>query len=211
MIGDLSIKFTYTTPYSSASPTTTEVAHMAKNKTSDGLLALTPVGKAPAQHKQICAMLVLSRMFSDLEWLEIYNLANCFEIYKAGPGTILFREGDAGTFLCLLFEGLVEISKDDPGGTRKIINQVAPGMTLGEMALIDDEPRSATAIAVQPSTLVVMTQENFTRLSNDKPTLCAKVIRRIARLLSQRLRKTNGVIVDFLEPNDPASAKRGGM
>lgn len=184
---------------------------MSKNKAIDGLSALTQVGKAPAQHKQICSMLVLSRMFSDMDWLDIYNLANFFEIYKADPGTVLFREGDAGTFLCLLFEGLIEISKDDPAGTRKIIMQVTPGMTLGEMSLIDDEPRSATAIAVQPSTLVVMTLENFTRLSNDKPTLCAKVIRLIARLLSQRLRNTSEMIVDFLEPNDPVSAKRGGM
>jgi CRP-like cAMP-binding protein len=166
------------------------------------LAALTLVGKGPLFHKQICAMLDGSRMFSDLDWVEVENLARFVQCYKAEAGSVLFREGDNGSFLCLLVEGVVEISKRGSDQGINVIDRVTAGKTLGEMAVIDGERRSATATVVEPSTLVVLTRDEFTRLMKEKPGLCAKVVIRIARLLSQRLRKTSGVLVDFLERSD---------
>ena len=72
-------------------------------------------------------------------------------------------------------------------------------LSLGEMTIVDGEPRSATAVAVASSTLAVLTQENFLLIMRDKPALSAKLLLKIAQLLSQRLRLTSGILVDYLE------------
>ncbi|MDP1997148.1 MAG: hypothetical protein Q8J90_08100, partial [Gallionella sp.] len=63
----------------------------------------------------------------------------------------------------------------------------------------DGEPRSATAVVIETSTLAVLTQENFLLIMRDKPALSAKLLLKIAQLLSQRLRLTSGILVDYLE------------
>ena len=159
----------------------------------------TLVGKGPAYHKQICSMLLLSRMFSDLEWLEIENLAPYFQCFKGAAGAVLFREGSKGSFLCLLHDGSVEVSRRDSDERKRVLDHVGPGNTLGEMAIIDGEPRSATAVVLEPSTLVLLNREEFNRLMKEKPLLGAKVVMRIARLLSERLRKAGGTIATLME------------
>jgi CRP-like cAMP-binding protein len=67
------------------------------------------------------------------------------------------------------------------------------------MALIDGEPRSATCITAMPCKLVILTKENFLRILAEQPGLGVKIVMKIARLLSQRLRKTSGMLVDYLE------------
>ncbi len=159
----------------------------------------TLVGKGPAYHKQICSILLLSRMFSDLEWLEIENLAPYFQCFKGAAGAVLFREGSKGSFLALLHDGMVEVSRRGSDNRASVLDRVGPGNTIGEMAIIDGEPRSATAVIVEPSTLILLNREEFNRLMKEKPLLGAKVVIRIARLLSQRLRKAGGTIATLLE------------
>ena len=66
------------------------------------------------------------------------------------------------------------------------------------MSLIDGEPRSASVIAEEPSLLVVLTGEGLAALSSDVPRLAIKVLLKIAKLISQRLRQTSGALVDSL-------------
>jgi len=75
---------------------------------------------------------------------------------------------------------------------------VQAGRGLGEMSMVDKEPRSATVIVVEPAVLAVLTQESFALITRDKPALAANILLKIAQLLSQRLRYTSGVLVDYL-------------
>lgn len=167
---------------------------------TDSLAALELIGSGRAFQDQLCAMLEDSQMFGDLEWPEIQALAGYMQAYRADRGTTLFREGDGGSYLCLVVKGSVDICKEDRARETKVVATVGSGKTLGEMAMVDGEPRSATAVAAAPTTLAVLTRENFTRLTQEKPGLAAKVLLKVARLLSQRLRLTSGVLVDYLEP-----------
>ena len=144
-------------------------------------------------------MLENAQMFKDLEWSQIEALSGYVQIYRAAPGAVLFREGDKGDFMCILLEGKLEVHKEDNQHVDKIVSTVFPGRSLGEMTIVDGEPRSATAVVVAPSTLAVLTQENFMQIMHDKPALSAKLLFKIAQLLSQRLRLTSGILVDYLE------------
>ncbi len=67
------------------------------------------------------------------------------------------------------------------------------------LALIDGEPRSATCVATEPSVLLALTQAGFQRLCEERPALALKLLTRIAKLMSRRLRQTSGRLVDYLD------------
>jgi len=148
---------------------------------------------------RIAAMLENVQMFKGLEWAQIEALAGYVQIYRAAPGAVLFREGDRGDFMCIVLEGRLEVHKEDNRHVDKTVTTILPGRSLGEMTIVDGEPRSATAVAVAPSVLAVLTQENFMQIMRDKPALSAKLLLKIAQLISQRLRLTSGILVDYLE------------
>ena len=149
--------------------------------------------------ERIAGMLENSQMFKGFEWSQIETLSGYISLYRATPGAVLFREGDKGDFMCILLEGKLEIHKENIRHKDKTISTVLPGRSLGEMTIVDGEPRSATAVVVAPSVLAVLTQENFLILMREKPALSAKLLLKIAQFLSQRLRLTSGILVDYLE------------
>lgn len=152
----------------------------------------TPTGR-------IATMLEKAQMFKDFDWAQIEALSSHIQVYRAAPGAVLFREGDRGDFMCILLDGRLEVHKEDNRRIDKTVTTIYPGRSLGEMTIVDGEPRSATAVAVVQSTLAVLTQENFMQIMRDKPALSAKLLFKIAQLLSQRLRLTSGILVDYLE------------
>lgn len=161
--------------------------------------SLKLIGVGQAFREEFCDMIGTTQMFSDFEWRDIETLSGYMQAYEASDGTALFHEGDNGHYMCLVFKGRVDIYKEDHHDKEKIVAIVGAGKTLGEMAIIDGEPRSATAIVSEPTTLALLTKDNFLRIANEKPPLAAKILLKIARLLSQRLRRTSGLLVDYLE------------
>ena len=95
-------------------------------------------------------------------------------------------------------EGKVAVIKKDHGDETKRLGVIRPGKTFGEMSLLDGEPRSASVIAEETSTLIVLTAEDFARLSSELPKLAMKVLLKISKLLSQRLRQTSGMLADHI-------------
>lgn len=75
------------------------------------------------------------------------------------PGEIIFKEGETGRRCAYLVEsGKVEISKNLPGGELKVLGHVSAGGIFGEMALVDNKPRSAQAKTVEPTTVIIITE-----------------------------------------------------
>lgn len=167
------------------------------SKTSLGSLEI--LGSGIASSDRISALLENAQMLKDFEWSQIAALSAYIQLYRATPDTTLFREGEKGDFMCIVLEGKLDIRKEDHHGVTKTVTTVLPGRSLGEMAMVDGEPRSATAVVIAPTTLAVLTHENFQLIMRDKPALATKILMKIAQLLSQRLRQTSGILVDFLE------------
>jgi CRP/FNR family cyclic AMP-dependent transcriptional regulator len=138
-------------------------------------------------------------LFREFEWPQIQMLASYMGLYCAPQGATIFREGDRGEYMCVLIEGELEMYKEDSHGARKIVAVMNHGKTIGEMAMVDGEPRSATAVVSKAVQLVVLTRDKFLEISLEKPALATKILLVVARMLSQRLRFTSGELVDYLE------------
>ncbi|HBR68636.1 MAG TPA: cyclic nucleotide-binding protein [Rhodospirillaceae bacterium] len=90
--------------------------------------------------------------------------------YKAGA--VIMRQGDKGESAYIIEEGSVEIFIQREDGTEQTVGTRGPGSIIGEMAIIDNAPRTATVRAVQNCTLLEITQEDFSRrLKNADPVL----------------------------------------
>jgi len=106
------------------------------------------------------------------------------ETVRLAPGEILFRRGDPGDTLYLLESGEMRVFTHDPQGQVITINQVGPGTCLGELALLDARPRSASAVALVPSQLQRISRDAFLKaVERSQPlNLC------LLQLLSDRVR-----------------------
>ena len=158
------------------------------------------MGAGAAFKEQICEMIADSRLFMDLDWNDIEAMANYVQCYEVSAGTIIFKEGDPGSYMCLLVKGEVEVFKYDEQGKPHRIVQISRGRTVGEMSIIDGEPRSATCIASQASVILLLTKDSYARMIHDKPVLAVHILSRIAKLVSQRLRGASGQLVEYLGP-----------
>jgi CRP-like cAMP-binding protein len=107
------------------------------------------------------------------------------------PDEVIFREGEPGTKMYVLLRGEVDLSV-----RGKNIATLKKGDILGEMAIIDNEPRSATAIAKSDSELVVIDEERFLALVHERPGFAIEVM----RVLVKRLRTTDEVIRGEMGP-----------
>jgi CRP/FNR family cyclic AMP-dependent transcriptional regulator len=101
-------------------------------------------------------------------------------------GEILFREGDAGDVMFAVVDGEIELTKD---GT--VVEVVGEGGILGELALLDPAPRSATARVRTSARVVPVDQKQFTFLVQEHPTFALQVM----RIMADRLRKTTEATV----------------
>jgi CRP/FNR family transcriptional regulator, cyclic AMP receptor protein len=108
--------------------------------------------------------------------------SNNIEVKSFKAGSVIFREGDEAKELYVIKSGEVRIQI----GNRTII-ELDTDNIFGEMALIDNEPRSATAIAITDVELVPVSEKQFLFLVSQTPYFALKVM----RVLAQRLRETN--------------------
>jgi len=99
------------------------------------------------------------------------------------PGTVIFREGDdAKGEAFMIHQGRVDIRKQI-GGEERLLNTLAKGELLGHLALFRNAPRSATAIAADAVTLMVISANRLDHLVRANPALAVALIRDLARML----------------------------
>ncbi len=106
---------------------------------------------------------------------------------------VIFKEQQQGKEMYVLLEGVVELRKK-VGTSEQLLKVVdQPNDFFGEMALIDGNPRSAAAIAVQPTKLVVVDQSSFEKMVLTNGKFALKVI----KILSERIRNSNVQITEL--------------
>jgi CRP/FNR family transcriptional regulator, cyclic AMP receptor protein len=120
-------------------------------------------------------------------------------------GALVFMRGDPGDSLCGVVSGRVRISASVPGGKEIFLNIIDPGDCFGEIALLDGQPRTATATAMVRTELIVFRRDQFLALLSTEPQLAAHLI----RLLCRRVRWTAQLMEDSALLSVPARiAKR---
>ena len=94
--------------------------------------------------------------------------------------------------------GRLEVLKRTTRGDCRVVARAGRGSTVGEMALFDRSPRSATVVARQPSVVVLLTRKGFDLLTARHPALGLSLVRTILRLLSLNMRLTTSRLADQL-------------
>ncbi|GAB4293705.1 MAG: hypothetical protein Kow0090_08120 [Myxococcota bacterium] len=118
-----------------------------------------------------------------------------FEHHKAAD--TIFEENSDGDKFYILTKGRVRISKGI-GESQKTLAILAPGDFFGEIALIDRGRRSATATALESTSLVTLSADAFQRLIDENGSSAAKFLRAILFTLCKRIRATNEHLIDVL-------------
>ena len=128
--------------------------------------------------------------------LEALSEAAVQEVYAAGD--VFVRQGEIGDALYVIVEGLVEVSQKLDDGQEIILAILEPGQYVGELALLDQEPRMATCRAVTPLTLLSFSQQIFTSLTHDNPSVARLLLGHVIKnmrgqdqLVIRELRSTN--------------------
>lgn len=149
-----------------------------------------------AMLNEISDMLLNSALLSSLPPAETKSAARYFSINQFDAHQIIFKEGDIGHFFCIIIEGIVSVRKTNQDGESIELATLPKGRTIGEMAVLDGERRSATCLAATDCTLLLLSKEALDKMIEDAPKVSAKVIRAIAISLSRRLRMADGKLVD---------------
>lgn len=149
--------------------------------------------------KERAEMLESTQWAEEFSWTEIQSLARYLNLLKTGKGRTLFHEGDREAYMGIIVHGSVRVIKQDANHHEKVLSVIGKGKTFGEMVLFDGEPRSATIVSADHSVLLLLSRESLDRLMKEVPGLAAKLLLKLGRLLSQRLRATSGQLVNFID------------
>ena len=142
-------------------------------------------------------------------------------LVRAEPGQVLIREGDVGEWMLVLLSGTVDVSKaigprpvsaggadtadsDDasqqaaaPSSSR--IAVIQRGAAVGEMSMLDSEPRYASCTAIEAVEAGVLGRREIALLIRDHPAVGAKLLVKMTQLMAQRLRNTSNQLVKLLQ------------
>ena len=114
-------------------------------------------------------------LFSDLSAKELMSLSRLMDEIDLKPGTVIIREGNTGGEFFIVLEGTIEVKRK---GRR--LARLGPGDYLGEIALIDHGPRTATAIVETPSRVLVLASREFHSMLASDPRIENKILRTLA-------------------------------
>jgi CRP/FNR family transcriptional regulator, cyclic AMP receptor protein len=163
------------------------------------LPTLEHLGEGTALAHQIFEMIGHSKFFADFTRADVQRLTAFMHVYRADTGQMIIREGDVDDYMLLIIQGHVDIVKTDSNGKDQPMTSVGPGATLGEMSMIDGEPRFATCVAVEPTNFAVLSRDSMVQIILEEPSLGAKVLIKLVTLLSQRLRQTSSNLLHYME------------
>ncbi len=132
--------------------------------------------------------------FSDMSDYDLQQIAEITEEKTYAKGEAIIEERTSAERFFIIYHGKIEITKQFEDGEQFVLAVHSDGDFFGEMALLDEGPRSATARALEPTTVLEITRRDFDTLLYKAPVLAFHIIRE----LSSRLRETGALLISLL-------------
>jgi len=132
-------------------------------------------------------------LFESLLDSERQRLASLLQRHSLSKGEILFHKGDAGSAFFIIIKGLIKIGVSSKMGDEVTLARLRDGDFFGEMALLDEQPRSADATALEDSTLYVLDRNDFFPFLIQNENAVSSIL----RALSMRLRRTDDLFAEI--------------
>jgi len=156
-------------------------------------------------------ILDVSPLLRDFTPAEADLLGECMIRVRAQPGQLLITEGEADDWMMVLLSGIVDIGKRKIGaeidaseaGPITRLAVIKEGAVIGEMSMLDGEPRYASCWALGVVEAAVLNRAVVGRLIAAHPGVGAKLLVKLTQLLAQRLRNTSNQLVKVLQARGP--------
>lgn len=117
---------------------------------------------------------------------------------RFAAGEALLVEGGQGDAILLVVAGRVEVRKRSAGGGERRLAELGPGATVGEMELLDLQPRSCSVVALEPVEALSLTRADLLALQRDSLEAFAALALNLARDLSRRLRRMDALLAEAI-------------
>lgn len=154
-------------------------------------------------------LLQTSQLLQDFTPAEADILGASMLLVRAEPGQVMIREGEAGDWMMLVLKGTVDVTKrlelpagaDADAGAEAAVSRVAvvrAGAAVGDMSMLDSEPRYASCTAIEAVEAGVWGRHEIALLIRDHPGVGAKLLVKITQMMAQRLRNTSNQLVRLL-------------
>src|SRR5262245_25419733 len=145
--------------------------------------------KATYLSKSSLSVIASSPLFADLDNATIALIVASFteEVWPAGH--IVLEELAPGDTLYVIVDGRVQISRTFQNGERQVLREMGPGEFFGEMALLEDKPRSARVSTLTPTTFLAVTRQRFNTLIEQHPGVAINFLKAISAQLRQQYRE----------------------
>ncbi|HNT42955.1 MAG TPA: Crp/Fnr family transcriptional regulator [Syntrophorhabdaceae bacterium] len=123
-------------------------------------------------------------LFADLKDTELETISRILYVNTYHRGQLIFQEGEDGNALFVVLKGRVKVCLYDEEGREYVLDVIGKDGFFGELALIDELPRSANAIAMEGSDLLIVRRADFTKLLMENPSISIHIL----KVLAGRLR-----------------------
>ncbi len=159
-----------------------------------GIYATLDANAAMASLTTIEKMMLIRQVpiFAELDAEDLEELASIVEERRLDAGTALFAEGDVGDAVYLIVKGRVRVFVG-AGDRANTINELGPGACIGEMAVLDASPRSATVQAVENTRALRVPGERFKRVMSERPEMSEAIV-------AELVRRMRGMMVHATKP-----------
>jgi len=145
----------------------------------------------PSEKFDRVKLLSRSEVFSGLGPAQLEKVSKNFQEITLDKDEVIFKEGEEGDSLYIIGQGSVRVVKTGEGKEEEVIAILEPGMSFGEMALVQKEQRSATIITNEPAILLKMGKINFEKILESDKEIALTIYKNFVQLLANRLRKTS--------------------
>lgn len=149
-----------------------------------------PLGGASGFVTEIHQVVKELSIFESFTLADHRLLCDYMVCFGTGKDVTLLSEGTTGDFLVIILTGEVAVIKESDETGKRLVVRVGPGGVLGEMSLIDGQPRSASCLTTQPTDFAVLTRHKLNAILAEHPPLGTKVLLLLLQLLTSRLRDT---------------------
>jgi CRP/FNR family transcriptional regulator, cyclic AMP receptor protein len=157
----------------------------------------TAIHSSGASPEEIVSVLRAAQIFTELPEDALARLADASVRRTFRRGQYLFFQGDEGARLVVIASGMVKVMIASDQGEEVVLTTLGPGATLGELALLDGAPRSASVVAVEPTSVLMLSRATVLDVLAHYPSVLDALLRSLGALV-RRLTEQTGDLV-FLD------------